>query len=67
MEIQNNGYMIAHLKEIKEGLLDYFFHMNDLTNQNRYIFRSTKIPCELPMKRLSNHLMELNNYLPSFQ
>ena len=58
----NNTY----LKFIQKGLLGYFFPINALSKKKRTMRRAMCKPQDIPFKRFSAHITELNHYLPLF-
>ena len=56
----------AHLKFIQEGLLDYFFPINTLSEQKRAMWRVMHKPWDHPFNCFAARLTELNDYLPLF-
>ena len=68
MVIHNNDSTNTHLKEIQEGLLEYFFPTNALSKQKRSICITMNKNRMIPMstRRLSACLMDLEKYLLSF-
>ena len=54
----------AHLKQIKEVLLRYFFPINALNKKKRAMRRAMTKPRDLQFKRFAARLTELNNHLP---
>ena len=62
----NSGMENSHLKHIQEGLLGYFFPINSLSKKKRVMRRAIRKPWNLPLRRFSAQLTEVNNYLPLF-
>ena len=54
----------THLKQIREGLINYFYTINALSNKKRAMHRAMQKPWHLQLERFYAQLTELNNYLP---
>ena len=63
---KNAGTKRTHLKFIQEGLLSYFFPINALSKHKCAMRRAMRKPRDIPFKRFTVCLTELNNYLPFF-
>ena len=62
---QNAGTKNIHLKFIQEAY-SFFSHMNALSKQKRAMRRIMRKPRDIPFKRFTTRLTELNHYLPLF-
>ena len=66
LQSQYGGLTNNHLKLIQEGLLEYFFTINLLSNQKFATRRAIRKPQSMTFNRFAARLIEMNNFLPLF-
>ena len=52
------------LKNIMEGLLDYFLPLNVISDQKRAMRCAMRKPCDMPIKRFATQLTQINIFIP---